>query len=292
MNFASRSEPFEITFSGKWVLAGEHSVRVGKPALVFPLQPLQKWNLTLTFIEGRQFSIKPHPAKSVILGLIKKGKEVSRRSGHLLVLPKGSLEVKSTLPERAGLGSSAALCLALTAWLYRFENKESDAFSPQDLEFARQLENTFHGESSGMDLAGIAAGCPIEFTKGKGAVSLGLKKIPHFTFHDTGLRSSTSHCVEKVDQLRATEPITANRIDEDMEKSALLAKDALHAFDQGDLDSLEHLGMAMRLAHACFISWGLVPPQVEEAGSKLLSQGARAFKLTGSGGGGILVALW
>ncbi|MGC8107782.1 hypothetical protein, partial [Salmonella enterica] len=58
-------------------------------------------------------------------------------------------EVESTLPVGAGLGASAALSVAVGRWFVsRNAIEETKLF-----EFCRELENLFHGESSGVDVA-------------------------------------------------------------------------------------------------------------------------------------------
>jgi mevalonate kinase len=160
-------------------------------------------------------------------------------------------------------------------------------------EFATQLEHRFHGRSSGMDVAVISSGEPITFVMGRGPRSLGIKNLPHFTFHDTGLRSRTSECVLRVEAFREQFPRLALEVDEKMGVASRQATEGLLCFDQGDKPGgLSLLQGAIQLARDCFYSWELVPGEAKRLEESLLSQGALAVKLTGAGGGGMVVALW
>src|SRR3954465_15589712 len=100
---------FETTVSGKWILAGEHSVLRGSPALVFPLFSRQ---LSLQHVSGSgdlKLNLVGEHGKELNMlfwGVLEKACELRniRRSDF-----SGELKVESTIPIGAGLGASAAL---------------------------------------------------------------------------------------------------------------------------------------------------------------------------------------
>ena len=179
--------PFKCEIPGKWVLAGEHAVLRGATAVAMP-HPSAK--LSLEFSPGEpdakegDLKILPASARGILKDLLQVALEkVVTQYGS----PQGTLTIESTIPFGSGLGSSAALCVAYTRWLSeKLGLKEKDHF-----EFARQLENRFHGKSSGMDVAATCTGEPISFSMEKGAHPIGVRQIPRFTFHDTGDRART-----------------------------------------------------------------------------------------------------
>jgi mevalonate kinase len=72
-----------------------------------------------------------------------------------------------------------------------------------------------------------------------------------------------------------------------------MALEALQMYDAGQSsEGLSALAKAVAQAHRCFEAWGLVPSQAGEIIQDLESKGALACKLTGAGGGGMVVALW
>ena len=144
-----------------------------------------------------------------------------------------------------------------------------------------------------MDVAAISAGEAISFVRGGGVSPLGVKRLPTFTFHDTGLRSKTSDCGLRVNRYREADPFRGARVDELMAEASLLAMEGLVLFDSGQCEEgLRLLVESMRKSQECFYCWDLVPDEVCRLEKQLLAQGALAVKVTGAGGGGMLVALW
>jgi mevalonate kinase len=272
--------PFETEVPAKWVLTGEHSVLYGATAVALP-HPDLRMALHFSPDEEGVLRIEPAGAQSVIRDLLTSIPGLPTLSGSLLI--------ESTIPVGAGLGSSAALCVALTQWLagpLGIARSECAAF-------ATRLEDRFHGQSSGMDVAVISAETPIAYVRTDGARPLGITHLPHFTFHDTGLRARTSDCVSKVEKFRMEHPYEASRADERMSAASLEAIDGLRLYDKGDAEGgLTRIAHAMNAAQQCFEQWELVPDEASLVLKTVLHQGARAAKLTGAGGGGMVVALW
>ena len=285
-------QDFEVAVPGKWVLAGEHAVLRGATAIALPHPDAF---LTLRFqAGGGEFTVSPGSAKAVLNDLLHSVRDKWENQDKSFPWPKGSLSLESSIPLGAGLGSSAALCVAVTRWLAPVLNlKENDFF-----EFARSLEHQFHGQSSGMDIAVALARQPIAYGVEKGAHSLVLRKLPRFTFHDTGLRSRTSDSIMKVLEIKSKFPILSMEIDQKM--GALTGKllQGLQLYsDRQDKDGQERavrdwIAPNMNAAHSCFVDWGLVPSQITAQREELFEKGAVGVKLTGAGDGGFLVALW
>lgn len=277
---------FEARIPGKWVLTGEHAVLQGMTAVALP-HP--SFFLTLRFKpkSGQKLKVMPAEVESEILELIRA--IADSREEQNFSEPEGELDILSSIPLGAGLGSSAALCVAITQWL-----SPTLKIKPEDFfEFATQLEHRFHGKSSGMDVAVILANEPVSFVRGRGAIPLGIKRIPKFTFHDTGLRARTSDCVIKVESFREENRTLALKVDEAMGQASRLSMEGLFAFDSGEVKTgLELLAKAMKQAQECFYTWELVPGEAKRIQDQLYRQGALGVKLTGAGGGGMLVALW
>lgn len=181
----------------------------------------------------------------------------------------------SSIPSRAGLGSSAALSVSVAKFFQQLHPKV-DVFS-----LALKLENIFHGSSSGIDLAAVLSDGPILFRRGQAPEPVHMKWKPLLYLKDTGLRSSTKTCIEKVVSLGRPD------LDERMEKAAIAMKLALTT-----KDALADLQYAVEEAALCFEEWGLVPVEVANKITSLKKSGALAVKPTGSGDGGFLLSLW
>jgi len=235
--------------------------------------------------EGGELRVFPEEASDILSGLLGKLKALTRGA----VPPGGRLKLESDIPIGAGLGSSAALCVAVARWVQSW----SPEVPGDPFELARSLEHAFHGKSSGMDVAVILAGEPVAFRMEDGARPLRIRNIPEFTFHDTGVRAMTRDCVARVQAFRAENPVSGAELDHRMSASSALALEALQDYDRGEVRrGLKGLTDAMNQAHGCFLDWGLVPDQASEIIQDLRARGALSCKLTGAGGGGMVVALW
>ena len=276
----------EYTASGKWILTGEHAVLRGHPALLFPLK---NFFITLNY-----------EADAGLNRLIidSKHDEIQRflthafaqLPPHQLSRPSGLLSIRSRLPHGCGLGASAALCVAVTRWFIHENWLEStELFS-----FARTLENYFHGESSGADIAVAASETPMLYqcTPKPSSSPLSLNWIPCFYLSYAGGQAKTMDCIKKVKQHSQHHPNQAHLIDAQMAQSTALALSALTGPLSDSKKSFYQLVEAIELAHNCFDQWGLLQTAHEKHIEALKKRGAIACKPTGSGGGGYIISLW
>lgn len=273
-----------IEVPGKWVLAGEHSVLLGKPAISLPLKD-QTLKLHFKPDESSdELTIFPPDFEKDIRILI----EIASKKLDVSPPKSGALTIESTIPYGAGLGSSAAMSVAITRWLGGEELPTSRV-----IEVATRLEDHFHGKSSGMDVATAATNEPIRYIKSAGPFPLEVDRLPRFSFHDTGLRSKTRDCIELVSLFREARKETSRHYDDLMEQAASQGELGLIRFNEGEVGrGLELIADAMDLTNQCFEAWNLVPDHVKDIQRLLRQQGALAVKLTGAGKGGFLVALW
>lgn len=200
-------------------------------------------------------------------------------------LVKGIVRISSQIPAGAGLGASAALCVALTRWL----KAEGHVQAEEEIEFARQLENIFHGESSGVDVAVVSTERPLIYLRNHPIQFLSTAWNPYLAISYTGNRGITYDCVQKVKKLFELDVIKAEGLDSQMKLSVQLAKQAL---SESQPESQQKLIQSFDFAADCFFQWGLIDPAVTQQMTQLKSLGALAVKPTGSGGGGYLLSLW
>lgn len=280
---------FKTCLPGKWVLVGEHTVMRGGTAIVFPY-PRVSLCLEFAPLESKGLTVRPADAAPVVDELFKIYED---RQGSKIRFsrPTGELTIRSAIPQRAGLGSSAALCVAVARWI----GAAMGIPVSEVADAARVLENHFHGDSSGMDIAAVLADKPIVFEKGRAPQPLNFDRFPHFTLHDTGRRSSAADSISRVKVFIAGEPDKAASIDQAMNAASRQALTGLQAYGNGeDQVGLEAVAEGMRMALNCFgaSAWNLLPEAEQLLIESLLASGALAAKPTGAGGGGMVLALW
>ncbi|HVT63273.1 MAG TPA: mevalonate kinase [Legionellaceae bacterium] len=281
---------FQTTTHGKWILAGEHAVIRGHGALIFPLTDktlhlnYRACTKSNDLILDAQIPERDSQDICHLLHrILKYGMELIHQSYTNL---RGYLTISSTIPIGVGMGASAALCLALSRWFIAQQWIEPT----QQFNMARELEHFFHGQSSGLDIAGVSSEHGIYFQRGD-SIPLNPTWSPQWRLSSCGEQGPTSDCIQKVQKLWLEQPERAHQIDLQMQNCVDKAKQALEAF-QPQKTQQTLLIEAMQQANNCFEQWGLVTPVLKQHMHHLYEQGALAVKPTGSGGGGYVVSLW
>jgi mevalonate kinase len=270
---------------GKWILAGEHAVLRGVPAIVFPLlSKCIKFNYSKG-VGALQIHIdgdSSREAELIFPGLLD---AALKRVNKTRVDITGTLTVESRLPLGAGLGASAAYCVGV-ARLFVLQGWLSET---EIYEFSRQLENLFHGESSGVDIAAALRSKPTLFVRGGEQNEVLMKWKPRWYLSSCGKRGVTSECVLKVKSLWGVNPQRAEKIDNEM-RSAV--DEALMALTEDEAVGHSRLARAIDRARDCFYQWNLCDGSLDEHMRWLTNNGALSVKPTGSGGGGYVLSLW
>lgn len=275
---------FNTILHGKWILAGEHAVLRHHQAIIFPVASRQ-FDLSYESSNGDlqieyqgNFVSAPHDIVKKIIGhacqLLKRNEP-----------PRGKLVLHNSVPMGAGMGASAVLCVAMSQWLSALGwISSSDIFS-----FACQLENLFHGESSGADIAVILNQKPIIYQREKQIEPLCLNWCPRWYLSYCGQSGLTVECLKKVKKIFDDDPARACDTDKTMQNSVELAISALQSQEN---IGIHQLIQAIDQASLCFRDWGLVSEALDLHMSRLKSAGALAIKPTGSGNGGFVISLW
>jgi mevalonate kinase len=285
---AIMTKSFETRTFGKWILAGEHAVLRGCPALVFPLT--SKW-LELNYLatdENLKLDLageRGEELKLLFWGVLEKACELKNINRSDL---KGDLRLKSAVPVGAGMGASAAFCVAMARWFENLGHVKKDEI----YEFSRTLENLFHGESSGVDIAVAMTAKPLLFIRDGDRRELDFAWKPRMYISYSGKRGVTVDCVNKVKALLAQNPTLGEKIDREMKKAVEICKTALFSESGQGNDRLNQLAEGIDLASHCFQQWGLNEGEPDKHMMWLRENGALAVKPTGSGGGGYILSLW
>jgi mevalonate kinase len=268
---------------GKIILLGEHAVVYGYPALAAALD------------RGVTMAPVPTPAGGALrLDLRSWNLAVSADDDHPVARsldaiadeldagnPPLSLIGDAQIPPGAGLGSSAALAVAVARALLTYLKRPLDVATVTRA--AGASEALVHGTASGVDVALAIAGGVGVFRRSSGLRSLARVPPLRVLVGSSGAPRSTARMVEQV----AT--ATAGKADDprlrelggltDTGTIALLAADG------------RALGAAMNRAHALLGDLGVSTPQLDTLCAAARSAGAYGAKLTGAGGGGAVIAI-
>lgn len=173
---------------GKVIVSGEHSVVYGQPALVSSID----LGITSSLVSGQTDTLSPY--LSHILHTFQQRFQV--------VIPANlGLKINSTLPQKSGLGSSAALAHSVVRTLvnyFQLELSQDEIF-----QLVWDLERFMHGQSSGLDPAAVVYGGLNIFQQGqRRALKSNVLENFQFLLIDSGEASeSTGEMVAKVPDL-------------------------------------------------------------------------------------------
>ena len=283
----------------KIILLGEHFVVYGEPAIVLAIDKrayarieerndnhlyMRSIDLNLSgYFENGNFRVEQGDLKEARMKFepvkYAVGKVMEKRGEHVGL----NVEINSTVPVGAGLGSSAAVIAAST--LATGAVLDVKLAKEDILRIAYEAEKIVHGTPSGVDPAISTMGGTMLFQMDTGFKPLEVKTGIPLIIGDTGVERSTRVQVEKVRDLVDKFPRVAEPIMKTAREIVLRAIDALKEND------LETLGSLMNINHALLCGVGVSDESLEWLINAARKTGALGAKLTGAGGGGCMIAL-
>jgi len=283
----------------KIILLGEHFVVYGEPAIVLAIDKrayarieerddnrlyMHSTDLNLSgYFENGNFRVEQGDLKEARMKFepvkYAVGKVMEKRGEHVGL----NVEINSTVPVGAGLGSSAAVIAAST--LATGAVLDVKLAKEDILRIAYEAEKIVHGTPSGVDPAISTMGGTMLFQMDTGFKPLEVKTGIPLIIGDTGVERSTRIQVEKVRDLVDKFPRVAEPIMKTAREIVLRAMDALKEND------LETLGSLMNINHALLCGVGVSDESLEWLINAARKTGALGAKLTGAGGGGCMIAL-
>lgn len=261
---------------GKVILLGEHAVVFGHPAIAGPLE--QGITVTLEKAAGGIALKGADTGPSLIAHAL-------RKCAQAFHLSSVEVEITGDLPQAVGLGSSAAVSVALVR---AFATAAQISMRPQGLlDRAMELEHEFHGATaSGVDHNVAFERKLIRYVKGRRAQPLALARAVECVVWVVEPRGSTRERVQEIARRREED---AALYEEVFGEIGGLAERAVEALENGDLAVV---GQAMDQNQRLLQRLGLSTPGLDRAVAELRAMGAFGAKLTGAGGGGSVVGLF
>ncbi|MDL4840184.1 mevalonate kinase [Aquibacillus rhizosphaerae] len=272
---------------GKLILVGEHSVVYGKPAIALPL-PLVEVKASVqsvlndTLIIDSMYYVGPLPdlpeKMHGIAACIKETLKYLEKPAEGLII-----KLESTIPLGRGLGSSAAVAIAVVRSLYAYYGRKLS--KGELLELAHLAETYAHGNPSGIDTAAASSDQPIWFQKGHQIESVQIGRPFYLVVADTGRVGDTHAAVASIKNKSTINPIdTQHSIDQLGE----ISEQARVALAHGNV---KLLGNLLNAAQDKLTTLGVSDQGLNQLVNVARDAGAIGAKLTGGGRGGCIVAL-
>jgi len=279
------------TAKGKTILFGEHAVVHGSPAIAVPISAIHVKAIIQPSIDSPESIIwikeKDGKNRLIISELDKdnlfRGTIREFQNELDYSLPPFILTIASEIPIAAGLGSSAAIAVAMTRVLGEFAGRK---LSDEDISrIAYRSEIIQHGTPSGIDNSVIAYEKPIYFEKDKPIVILYIKRKIHLVLADSSERTLTKDVVQFVQESMQRDQTRFQELFARIGKIALSARVALE-----DGNS-QLVGSLMNENHQYLQELGVSSQKLDLLVNKATQAGAYGAKLCGGGQGGFMVAV-
>ena len=274
---------------GKIILFGEHAVVYGQPALAVPVTQVHAEvqvsdsSRAGIWIEAPEIDLHTelnslpadHPLATIIHNVF-----------SVLGIDSFSslnLRIESTIPVASGLGSGAAVSVALTRALSKYLGHTLSDEEVNDQAF--EIEKLHHGTPSGIDNTVITYAKPVYFVKGRQPETFKVGEPFHIVIGDTGVAAPTRESVGDVRKLWVDDKVRWETV---FDKIGEIVKLARYSIEN---NGTKELGELMDQNHALLQELTVSSPELDKLIDTARTAGALGAKLSGGGRGGNMIAL-
>jgi mevalonate kinase len=280
------------TAPGKIILFGEHAVVYGRSAIAIPVHQVQARAVVTPLIHDPPGTIhfsapdiqldaninsleENHPIHRVI--------QLTLSELGLAIPPAMHILMRSSIPVAGGLGSGAAVSVAIIRAISTYLGKPLPVEVVSSIAF--EVEKIHHGTPSGIDNTVISYQMPVIYKKDQPVRTFQVGGPLHFIIADTGIQASTAEVVRGVRERWKKNPDQYETIFDEIEA---LTEQALQSLTVGDV---EMTGRWMTENHSLLQKMEVSCPELDRLVNAAMKAGAKGAKLSGAGCGGNIIAL-
>lgn len=252
----------------KIILMGEHSVVYGYPAIALPLKDIEVTCCIKEAQENLTFDFYDTLSTAIYAAL-----------DYLQIKEKPiTYKIKSQVPQKRGMGSSAAVSIAAIRAVFDYFDQE---ITDDLLEIlVNKAEIIAHTNPSGLDAKTCLSDHAIKFIRNVGFDTININLDAYLVIADTGIHGQTREAVAKVAQFEELNLPHLEKLGQLTEKVELaIATKAIH-----------DIGACMTMAHESLKAIGVSVEKSNDLVSIALASGALGAKMSGGGLGGCIIA--
>lgn len=276
---------------GKVILFGEHFVVHGCEAVVAGIS--EYTDCSLEVLKGKP-GVQVVDNRPAVPGYIKE-KRAEQEKAHQLVLDHLKINTSvdglritlgGPLVPSSGIGASASDVVALSRALSELYNLNLTENQVNDSAFVG--EGGYHGTPSGVDNTAATFGGLISYKRKDGRSyfqSIKFTTPLYLVVIGTGITASTTKVVADVRKMKEDNPMFFTQL---VSQYNTLVEEAIKALELGDLHTV---GFLMNKCHDLCVQLTISCKELEAIVQACRKYGALGAKLSGTGRGGIAVAL-
>lgn len=283
---------FSAIAPGKIILFGEHAVVYGQPAIAVPVMQVHAKATVIPNILGSPGEVRilaPDVGLDSFLDQLAPENPIGMVVRSVLsafgidYLPACTLKVTATIPIASGLGSGAAVSVAVIRALAGFLGNPLPDEKVSAL--AYKIEKIHHGTPSGIDNTVVTYVQPVYFVKEQPVETFSVAKPFTMVIGDTGIPALTKESVGDVRSAWQAAPPHYERL---FAAAGSIAKTARQAIERGHP---EWLGPLMNENHELLQEMDVSSPELDRLVKSAKEAGTLGAKLSGGGRGGNMIAL-
>ncbi|RSK15971.1 mevalonate kinase [Streptococcus oralis] len=253
----------------KIILIGEHAVVYGYPAISLPLLEVE---VTCKVVPAES-PWRLYEEDTLSMAVYASLEHLNIKDACI------RCQIDSAIPEKRGMGSSAAISIAAIRAVFDYYQAE---LPHQVLEIlVNRAEMIAHMNPSGLDAKTCLSDQPIRFIKNVGFTEFEMNLSAYLVIADTGVYGHTREAIQVV-QSKGKDALPFLH---DLGELTQQAEDAIRRKDA------ERLGQILSQAHLHLKEIGVSSPEADSLVETAMRHGALGAKMSGGGLGGCIIAL-
>lgn len=260
---------------GKIILIGEHSVVYGYPAIAIPLQKIE----IECIVEEAKSSFFYNNTNTLSVAIFTALKYLKKENAKI------KYKITSQIPQKRGMGSSAAVSIAAIRAVFDYFGKNLESELLEKL--VHTAEIVAHNTPSGLDAKTCLSDKAIKFIKNKGFSYIDLNLDAYLVIADTGIYGNTGEAVQNVKNLGSKADIPLKKLGELTDEMTKI----LTENNESKKEKLDNIGKIMTKANTELGKLNITIEKTELFVKTAIKNGANGAKISGGGLGGCVIAL-